>query len=105
MHKKPFLAALIALWAFAPTPLWAESKAVGEIKEYTATQDDTLVKIARDFNVGFVELRAANPHVDPWLPGGGTELTIPTWDLIPDGPRDGVLINLPEMRVLCFPEG
>lgn len=38
MHKKPFLAALIALWAFAPTPLWAESKAVGEIKEYTATQ-------------------------------------------------------------------
>ncbi|MCD8520509.1 MAG: LysM peptidoglycan-binding domain-containing protein [Alphaproteobacteria bacterium] len=65
MHKKPFLAALIALWAFAPTPLWAESKAVGEIKEYTATQDDTLVKIARDFNVGFVELRAANPHVDP----------------------------------------
>ncbi|MCD8520508.1 MAG: L,D-transpeptidase family protein [Alphaproteobacteria bacterium] len=38
----------------------------------------------------------------PWLPGGGTELTIPTWDLIPDGPRDGVLINLPEMRVYVF---
>lgn len=80
----------------------AENRAVGEVKDYTATKDDTLVKIARNFNVGFVELRAANPAVDPWLPGEGTKLTIPTWDLIPEGPRDGVLINLPEMRVYVF---
>lgn len=88
--------------AFTPSLSSAENLSLGKVEDYTATKDDTLVKIARQFNVGFVELRAANPQVDPWLPGGGTKLTIPTWDIIPAGPRDGVLINLPEMRVYVF---
>ncbi|MCD8494076.1 MAG: L,D-transpeptidase family protein [Alphaproteobacteria bacterium] len=93
----------MAVLTFLPfTAGAAENRSLGELQEYTATKDDTFVKIARKFNVGFVELRAANPSVDPWLPGAGTELTIPTWDIIPEGPRDGVLINLPEMRVYVF---
>lgn len=99
---RPFLAFSLLAALLLPGPLAAKTLAVGELKEYTATKDDTLVKIARDFNLGFVELRAANPSVDPWLPGEGTKLTIPSWDLIPNGPREGVLINLPEMRVYVF---
>lgn len=101
MHKikHPLLTLLVLLTPFGAS---AKTLAIGEMSEYTATHDDTLVKIAREFNLGFVELRAANPTVDPWLPGKGVKLTIPKWNLLPEGPRDGVLINLPEMRVYVF---
>lgn len=97
------LSSLLTLLIFlSPTYAAAKTLAIGAMEEYTAKHDDTLVKIARDFNLGFVELRAANPNIDPWLPGDGTKLTIPKWNLLPEGPREGVLINVPEMRVYVF---
>jgi L,D-transpeptidase ErfK/SrfK len=75
---------------------------IGEMKEYRTKYEDTLVHIARDFNIGFVELRAANPYVDPWLPGAGTTLTIPDRHILPDAPREGVVINLADMRLYAF---
>jgi L,D-transpeptidase ErfK/SrfK len=98
--RPPLLAFVLTLAVLAPAS--AENLSIGTMGEYTATKDDTLVKIARENNLGFVELRAANPSVDPWLPGAGTELVIPKWNLIPEGPRNGVIINLPEMRVYVF---
>ena len=77
----------------APSAALAEYKEnyVGDMKDYRADYEDTFVFLARDYNLGFVELRAANPTVDPWLPGAGTRLTLPTRHLLPDAPRSGIV--------------
>lgn len=75
---------------------------IGEIRSYTADYEDTMITIARKFNLGFVELRAANPFVDPWMPGEGAKMTLPAMHLLPPGPRRGVVINLPEMRMYAY---
>lgn len=77
---------------------------VGGLQLYRAAYEDTLQEVARRFNVGFVELRAANPAVDPWLPGEGTEILLPDQHLLPDAPQEGVVINLGEMRLYHFRE-
>ncbi|MAE50399.1 MAG: hypothetical protein CMH27_01175 [Micavibrio sp.] len=82
-----------------------EKPYIGDEKIYVATQDDTLVHIARNHEMGFVEMRAANPNVDPWIPGNGTELVLPKRHILPDAPREGIVINLPEMRLYAFVNG
>jgi L,D-transpeptidase ErfK/SrfK len=77
---------------------------IGENSIYAAKYEDTLIKIARSNNLGFVALRAANPHADPWLPGEGTHITIPGMHLLPKAPRNGVVVNLPEMRLYAYVE-
>lgn len=50
-----------------------------------------------------VAIRAANPGVDPWLPGAGKTVTLPTRHILPDAPRRGIVINLSELRLYYFP--
>lgn len=76
---------------------------IGQMDEMRTVYEDTFVKIARKHNLGYVEMRAANPLVDPWLPGDGTPLILPKQNLLPDAPRKGVVINLPEMRLYNYP--
>lgn len=78
---------------------------IGTIRTHVTTGDEILHDIARRNNLGFVELRAANPRVDPWLPGNGTKLTLPTAHLLPDAPRHGIVINLGDQRLYYFPNG
>jgi L,D-transpeptidase ErfK/SrfK len=78
---------------------------VGEIINYDAKYEDTFVHLARDYGLGFTEMRAANPYVDPWLPGAGTDLILPTMHILPDAPRKGVVINLADMRLYAFLNG
>jgi L,D-transpeptidase ErfK/SrfK len=75
---------------------------VGENKTVIAKYEDTLVHIGRDYGVGFVEMRAANPHLDPWIPGAGARVIVPLQNLLPDAPRESVVINLSEMRMYIF---
>ncbi|MDR4515577.1 L,D-transpeptidase family protein [Nitrosomonas sp.] len=77
---------------------------VGSIQVVTARYEDTLSDIARRFNLGYEEIVAANPDVDPWLPGVGTRIIIPTQFVLPAGPREGVVINLAAMRLFYFPK-
>ena len=51
---------------------------IGEVKRIRTEYQDTFVDIARRYDVGYEELVQANPGVDPWLPGEGVELVIPT---------------------------
>ena len=51
---------------------------VGQFQNAVLSGADTFVDVARLYNVGFNELIAANPHVDPWLPGEGTQVVIPS---------------------------
>ena len=69
-----------------------------------AKQEDTLIDIAVDHHLGQDEIVLANPTVDRWLPGAGTQVRIPNSFLLPDAPRQGIVINLPEMRIYHFPD-
>lgn len=75
---------------------------IGHMQKMTAVYEDTLVHIGREYGVGFVEMRAANPTVDPWIPGAGAEIIIPTLNILPDAPHEGVVINLAEMRLYYY---
>lgn len=75
---------------------------IGGMQTYVAKYEDTMVQIARDFNIGFVELRSANPFLDPWIPGEGKKIIIPTMNLLPNTVREGVVINLSEMRMYAY---
>lgn len=80
------------------------SEVIGEVEIIRAVYEDTFVRLARRYDVGFDELITANPDVDPWLPGEGTEIIIPTRYVLPDAPRRGIVINIPEYRLYYFPE-
>jgi L,D-transpeptidase ErfK/SrfK len=76
---------------------------VGVVQVVTAGKDDTLTDIARRFNVGYEEIVRANPKVDPWLPGEGREIVIPSQFILPDAPRTGLVINIAAMRIFYYP--
>jgi len=76
---------------------------IGDLQETTVGKDDTLTDIARRFNLGYEELLRANPGVDPWLPGVGRTIVLPTRFVLPDAPHDGVVINIAAMRLFYFP--
>jgi L,D-transpeptidase ErfK/SrfK len=81
-----------------------DDKVIGEIQVTRAGEEDTLSDIARRFNLGYEELVRANPGVDPWLPGAGREIILPTQFVLPDAPRDGLVVNLAALRVFYFPK-
>ena len=82
-----------------------DSDVVGETQVIEAQYEDTFIKLARRYNLGWEELIAANPGVDPWLPGEGTEIVLPTHFVLPKTPREGIVINLPELRLYYYPDG
>jgi L,D-transpeptidase ErfK/SrfK len=77
---------------------------VGEIQITRSTKEDTLSDIARRFNLGYEELVRANPGIDPWAPGEGREIILPTQFVLPDTPREGLVVNLAALRVFYFPK-
>lgn len=77
---------------------------VGRVQVTVARHEDTFADIARRFNVGYVALVSANPGIDPWLPGEGTEIVLPTEFVLPDAPREGLVLNLAQMRLYYYPE-
>jgi L,D-transpeptidase ErfK/SrfK len=76
---------------------------VGEVGRTTAKAGDTLMDIMRRHNLGFDEILAANPGFDVWTPAEGTEVVLPTAHILPDAPREGMVLNLPEHRLYFFP--
>jgi L,D-transpeptidase ErfK/SrfK len=76
---------------------------IGSVQTVTASKEDTLTDIARRFNVGYEEMLRANPKVDPWLPGEGKPIIVPTQFVIPNAPRTGIVINIAAMRLFYFP--
>src|SRR5579863_2855066 len=83
--------------------LQAGQNVVGVVQMVKAGKDDTLTDIARRFNVGYEEILRANPDVDPWLPGEGREIVVPTQFVLPNAPYTGIVINIAAMRVYYFP--
>lgn len=89
-------------WLLPP----AGSRVVGQ-NQFHVVQNNggSLEAIAKRYNVGFLALLQANPGVDPYVPRAGSVLTIPLQTLLPDAPREGLVINLAELRLYYYPPG
>ncbi len=74
----------------------------GTIGVHIATAADTLLDLARTHELGYVELVAANPGVDPWRPAAGTPIVLPTAHVLPSVARRGLVINLGDLRLYHF---
>jgi len=77
---------------------------VGRADKVVTRYKDTLSDVARSFDQGYTEMRLANPGVDPWKPGAGREVVVPSSFVLPDVPYEGIVINVPEMRLYFFPQ-
>ena len=101
---------LISAAAVQPTaageyPLAPGQKVIGEIREYVVQPGEGMNDIARKFDVGYTALAAANPGVDQFTPGVGRRLIIPSLYILPDTPRQGIVMNLGQYRMFYFPPG
>lgn len=82
------------------------SRLIGENTIYNVPNDGrSLEAIAADYKIGLLGMLEANPGTDPYLPKPGSALTIPTQMLLPDTPREGVVVNLAELRLYYYPKG
>jgi L,D-transpeptidase ErfK/SrfK len=77
---------------------------IGAISTVTAREEDTLVDIARRHGLGYEDIVRANPGVNVWVPGKGTEVILPTRFVLPPGPREGVILNLAEYHLYYYPK-
>jgi L,D-transpeptidase ErfK/SrfK len=76
----------------------------GREEQVLTTYEDTLYEIARRFSLGSEEVVRVNPGLDPWLPGSGRSIVIPGQRVLPSGPREGIVVNLPEHRLYFYPK-
>ncbi len=89
----------------APTLLLSPGEIVGAPSHTLTLPTDTLLDVAARFKLGFEALQRLNPGVDVWIPAPGTRVELPTRMILPDAPREGLVINLPEMRLYDFSVG
>lgn len=80
-----------------------EQSVIGKVLSVQAVYADTLAGLGEDYGFGYLEMLAANPGLDPWLPGDGAQITLPAERILPEGPREGIVINLPEYRLYYYP--
>jgi L,D-transpeptidase ErfK/SrfK len=104
-QSSPNKSAIKPASASLKAPQSSSQNVIGSMQTVSANQEDTLVHIGRDYGVGFVEMRAANPTLDPWIPGSGAKVIVPTMNLLPDASHKDVVINLAEMRMYIYNHG
>ena len=85
------------------SPVEPGNDIVGYVQKTIVGKEDTLPDIARRFDVGYEEMLTANPGVDPWLPGAGREVVVPTQFILPAAPHEGVVVNVAAMRIFYYP--
>ena len=81
------------------------SDVVGQLQQGVATSGETLIDIARRFDIGYQEIVSANPEIDPSKQlFSGTKVSIPSRFILPNTPREGIIINLSELRLYYYPK-
>ncbi len=118
IDRRNFCQLVASAGAFALLPIISRSNSVAANKEarypsivgvqetYKTRYEDSLVDLARAHGLGYTEIVTANPGIDPWVPGADREIVLPKAHILPEGPRDGILINLADQRMYVFrPDG
>ncbi|MGB7630044.1 MAG: L,D-transpeptidase family protein [Candidatus Deferrimicrobium sp.] len=105
-----FLASLAVLVSYPiPTSSFAagdrqERAIIGRQTIYRIEADESLLEIARRYDIGIGAISSANPGVDPFIPDPGRRIVLPTEWILPDAPiRKGIVVNIAEMRLFVFP--
>jgi L,D-transpeptidase ErfK/SrfK len=111
VFTQPLLAANWSEAQFAHRPLAvypspsAGNDIVGSLTTYQLRPGDTLLDVGRWYGLSGKEVSDANNHLDWWAPPAGQEIILPTEHILPPGPRVGVVLNIPEMRLYYYPPG
>src|SRR5207247_5864629 len=80
----------------------ATDTVVGQIRPYRIRKGDTLIDLARYYDLGYNEIVDANPGIDPWVPAVGATILLPTEWVLPCCTYDGIVVNIPEMRLFFY---
>jgi len=83
--------------------LFPDQGMVGGLYSIRLRQGDTLPDVARHYGLGYQDIVLANPGVDPWVPPAGSRILLPMSHILPEAPREGVILNLANMRLYYFP--
>lgn len=81
-----------------------DQSVIGEPQIVYTKEENTFSDLAREYGLGFDEIVAANPDIDPWLPGDETAVLLPTQYVLPDVPRRGLILNIASKRLFYFPQ-
>jgi L,D-transpeptidase ErfK/SrfK len=81
-----------------------EQTVIGEPQIVLAGPEDTFSDLARTYGLGYDDIIYANPGIDPWLPGEGTPVLLPTQYVLPDAPKRGVILNIATKRLFYYPK-
>ena len=81
-----------------------QQSVVGSPQIVYTSEENTLSDLAREYGLGYDEIIAANPDIDPWLPGDKKPILLPTQYVIPDVPREGIVLNIASKRLFYFPK-
>lgn len=99
------LASTTTAWATTfQLPLPGDS-VIGQVKTIKAQPGLSLDDIARQYDIGYYEILEANPHVNPQNIKPYETITIPSQFILPDAPREGIVVNLAELRLYYYPAG
>jgi L,D-transpeptidase ErfK/SrfK len=111
MRRERLLIILAALWVNVlrgeseelPLPLSPRENVVGNLRSTIVGRDDSLLDIARAFDIGHDQIILANPRLNRWVPPIGATVLIPSLYVLPPGERRGIVLNLAELRLYFFP--
>ena len=79
------------------------SSSAGDTASITVDHDQTLLDVARQFNLGQSEIVTLNPKLDRWLIKKGTVVRLPNRRILPDTPHEGITFNIAEYRMYYYP--
>ncbi len=77
---------------------------VGTVGTAIVAEGDSLIEMARRYDLGFGEIAAANPGLDPFVPTVGARVVLPTAFIVPEVEPGTLLVNLSEMRLYLLVE-
>ncbi len=75
---------------------------IGGMKTYFLKSKETLLDVARRFDLGYNEISLYYKGVDPWLPPRGRIYLVPTLWIVPPSKYRQIIINIPELRLYYF---
>jgi L,D-transpeptidase ErfK/SrfK len=103
-----FLSVIItptALAAVYTLPANGDNVVGGEDQNAAVKVGDTATTFAERNDIGYYQLLEANPYLDPLRMGTVSRLLVPHQTILPDAPREGIVVNLPELRLYYYPPG